>query len=317
MENLFAVAVQVGVLFALMAVGFVCRKRRLLNDVCVKGIVDLLVLVVTPALVLHAFERPFAPSMLRGLGFAALFAFAGHLAAIAFVTVFLRHRDTAKQNVLRVAAVFSNAGFMGVPLEQALLGDVGVFYGVVYVGIFNLVIWSWGYCTMRGVSMRTLTGSSAKLMFINPGTVGIALGLPLFFSSFTLPTVLHVPVKCLADLNTPLAMIVIGYYLAGAKPGAMFRLPHAYVAAVFRLVAYPLLMIGALVVFRNPLALDPTMMLALVVSASAPVAAMTSMLAAKYGSDVELSVGLVSGTTLLSILTMPAVISFAMSVFGM
>ena len=313
MDNLITVATQVGILFALMSVGFVCRKRGLLTDASIRGIVDILVVVVTPALVLHAFQRPFDPAMLRGLGFVALAAGVGHAIAIGLVSLLVRHRNKPTQNVLRVAAVFSNAGFMGIPLDQAILGDEGVFYGVVYVGVFNIVMWSWGYCTIRNVSPRALMGPAAKSMFINPGTVGLALGLPVFFASYTLPPVLHEPVKGLADLNTPLAMIVIGYYLAGARFGALFTTAAAYASAAFRLVGFPLLMIGALHLLKGRLALDRTMMLALVVSAAAPVAALTSMLAAKYESDVDMSVGIVSGTTLLSILTMPPVIAFAMN----
>lgn len=314
MQNLFTVATQVGVLFALMAVGFASRKAKLFGDAAVKGMVDLLVVVVTPALVLHAFQRPFEASMLRGLAFVGVFAILGHVAAIALVTAFIHHKAKATQSVLRVAAVFSNAGFMGIPLEHALLGDEGVFYGVVYVGVFNIVMWSWGYCTMRSLPFSGLKGPAARTMLVNPGTVGLALGLPVFFASFSLPTVLHEPVKCLADLNTPLAMIVIGYHLAGATAGPIFRTPAAWGAAAFRLGLYPLMMIGALALTSRFMALDRTMMLALVVSASAPVAALTSMLAAKYGGDVDMSVGLVSGTTLLSIFTMPPVIAFAMEV---
>ena len=314
MQNLFTVATQVGVLFALMAVGFASRKAKLFGDAAVKGIVDLLVVVVTPALVLHAFQRPFEASMLRGLVFVGVFAILGHVAAIALVTAFIHHKAAATQSVLRVAAVFSNAGFMGIPLEHALLGDEGVFYGVVYVGVFNIVMWSWGYCTMRALPFSGLKGPAARTMLVNPGTVGLALGLPVFFASFSLPTVLHEPVKCLADLNTPLAMIVIGYHLAGAAAGPIFRTPAAWGAAAFRLGLYPLMMIGALALTSRFMALDRTMMLALVVSASAPVAALTSMLAAKYGGDVDMSVGLVSGTTLLSVFTMPPVIAFAMEV---
>lgn len=314
MDNLITVATQVGILFALMAVGFACRKRGLLTDASIRGIVEILVVIVTPALVLHAFQRPYDPAMLRGLGFVALAAGVGHAVAIALVSVLIRHRRKPTQNVLRVAAVFSNAGFMGIPLDQAILGDAGVFYGVVYVGVFNIVMWSWGYCTIRNVPARALLGPAAQSMFVNPGTIGLALGLPVFFASYTLPSVLHEPVKCLADLNTPLAMIVIGYYLAGARFGALFTTGAAYVATAFRLLGFPLLMIGALWVLKDRLALDRTMMLALVVSASAPVAALTSMLAAKYDSDVDMSVGIVSGTTLLSILTMPPVIAFAMNV---
>ena len=56
------------------------------------------------------------------------------------------------------------------------------------------------------------------------------------------------------------------------------------------------------------------MMLAMAVAASAPVAAMVSMFAAKFRRDVDVSVAVVSGTTLLSILTMPVVIALAMTV---
>ncbi|MCR5414695.1 MAG: AEC family transporter [Kiritimatiellae bacterium] len=313
MSSLLSVATQVGSLFVLMAVGFACRKAKLFGDEAVKGMVDILVVIVTPALVLHVFQRPYEPSMLRGLVFVAAFALAGHLAAIILSTVLFRRGADPQSSVLRVASVFSNAGFMGIPLEQAILGETGVFYGVVYVGVFNVVMWSWGYCTMRQIPLGGLKG---RAMLVNPGTVGLALGLPVFFASFTLPPVLHGPVGFLAGLNTPLAMIVIGYHLAGAKLGRVAASADAWLAAAFRLLAYPLMMTGALALCAAPLAMDRTMMLALVVSASAPVAALTSMLAAKYGGDVDLSVGLVSGTTLLSIITMPPVIALAMAVLG-
>ena len=149
-------------------------------------------------------------------------------------------------------------------------------------------------------------------MWVNPGTVGIALGAPLFFCSAKLPTVIGVPVHHMANLNTPLAMIVIGYALAGAEFGKVLRTGAVYVATVVRLVVCPLLVIAALYPFRR--ALDRNMMLAMTVAASAPVAAMVSMFAQKFGRDVDVSVAVVSGTTLLSILTMPVVIAFAMGI---
>ena len=127
-----------------------------------------------------------------------------------------------------------------------------------------------------------------------------------------LPAVIGVPVHQIANLNTPLAMIVIGYYLAGAKLGKVARMSEVYAAAFVRLVGYPLAMIALMYPFRH--VLDRSMMLATVIAASAPVAAMVSMFAAKFGRDVDVSVGVVSGTTLVSILTMPVVIAFAMSV---
>ena len=149
-------------------------------------------------------------------------------------------------------------------------------------------------------------------MIVNPGTVGIAIGLPLFFASVSLPAILKTPISLLAGLNTPLAMLVIGFYLAGADFRRVVRMPSAYLAAAVRLVVFPLALLALLYPLRSHFPRE--MMLALVTAASAPVAAMVSMFASKFSRDVDLSVGLVSGTTLLSIITMPPVIALAMEV---
>jgi predicted permease len=153
---------------------------------------------------------------------------------------------------------------------------------------------------------------SLRPMVVNPGTVGIAIGLPLFFASLSLPAILKTPISLLAGLNTPLAMLVIGFYLAGADFRRVVRMPSAYLAAAVRLVVFPLALLALLYPLRSHFPRE--MMLALVTAASAPVAAMVSMFASKFSRDVDLSVGLVSGTTLLSIFTMPPVIALAMEV---
>ena len=309
MDNLLTVAEQVAVLFVLIGCGALLRKLKLVGDGAVEGLVNLLILVVTPCLIVDVFQRPFDPSMLKGLAVAFAVGAAGHVAVILLATLFVRHPDANVRRPLLLAAVFSNAGFMGIPLEQAILGDGGVFYGIVYVVVFNLFMWSWGIGRMKG-DAGSATGSLR--MWVNPGTVGIALGLPLFFLSVRLPAVIGTPVHELANLNTPVAMIVIGYCLCGAKLGRVVKMPSVYVATAIRLVAYPLLMIAAMFPFRH--VFDRDMMLAVVIAASAPVAAMVSMFAAKFGRDVDVSVAVVSGSTIVSILTMPVIIALAMEV---
>ena len=321
MQNLATVAAQVGVLFALMAVGAVCRRVRLVDETAVKGMVNVLLLIVTPSLIVDSFQRPFDSSMMHGFFWAFAIASFAHFAIILLARLFSRGDDKSRP-VLRLAMVFSNAGFMGIPLEQAILGAEGVFYGIVYVVVFNFFMWSWGLYEMRGQVPLSNSNSRLQLskerwrslrpMIVNPGTVGIAIGLPLFFASLSLPAILKTPISLLAGLNTPLAMLVIGFYLAGADFRRVVRMLSAYLAAAVRLMAYPLAMVALLYPLRAHFPRE--MMLALVTAASAPVAAMVSMFASKFERDVDLSVGLVSGTTLLSILTMPPVIAFAMEV---
>ena len=310
LDGFILTAQQVGVLFALIAVGYVCRKANFLSDAFVKGCVNLLLLIVTPCLIVHVFQRPFTGTALANLGLALAFAFAAHLIGIVFAEICFRRTDERQRGVLKFATVFSNGGFMAIPLEYALLGPDGTFYGALYVVMFNFLCWTYGLKVMCG----HLKDMNHRILFINPGTVGIAIGLPLFLTSTTLPVILHDPLKYIADLNTPLAMIVIGFYLADARFSAYFRCVPALVASALRLVVIPALVLSGLVAARG-MHLDPTMAIALTASASAPVAAMDTMFASKYGRDVDVSVGLVAVTTILSVATMPILVGISMWFF--
>ena len=280
-------AQQVGVLFTLMAVGYVCRRRGLFSDAFVKGAVNLLLLVVTPCLIIHVFQRPFTKELLANLGMALAAAFFAHGVGLLFAETCFRRVDEMRKGILKFGTVFSNGGFMAIPLEYALLGAEGAFYGAVYVVVFNLLCWTYGLKVMCG----HLKDLDKRILFVNPGTIGITVGLPLFLTSTTLPQLIGEPIRYLSELNTPLAMIIIGYYLADARFSAYFRCAPALVASGLRLLVIPSIVLAVLMMIRG-FGLDPVMAVALTASASAPVAAMDSMFAAKYGKDVDLSVGL-------------------------
>ena len=309
-DGFLLTAQQVGVLFTLMAVGYVCRRKGLFSDAFVKGAVNLLLLIVTPCLIIHVFQRPFTKELLANLGMALATAFFAHGVGLLFAETCFRRVDDMRKGILKFGTVFSNGGFMAIPLEYALLGAEGAFYGAVYVVVFNLLCWTYGLKVMCG----HLKDLDKRILFVNPGTIGITVGLPLFLTSTTLPQLIGEPIRYLSELNTPLAMIIIGYYLADARFAAYFRCTPALVASVLRLLVIPSIVLVSMTMIRR-FGLDPVMAVALTASASAPVAAMDSMFAAKYGKDVDLSVGLVSVTTLISIITMPLIVGVAMSIF--
>ena len=326
LDSLSLVSKQVGVLFALMVVGFLCNRRKLLNAVAIKGVTELLVLIVTPCVIVHSFiQQKFAVSLLGDLGWALAVSVFAHVVGAAIAFLCLRDRDPNRGGVLRFAVIFSNAGFMGIPLEYALLGADGVFFGAMYVVVFNLVCWSLGVAVM----CRGMKNVGLRALFVNAGTVGVALGLPFFLFSLKLPEVVGRPVEMLADLNTPLAMIMVGWYLAESVKGTMenvkvndgpsFILHSSFFifkVAALRLVAVPLVVIAALVGVRACVpALNPVMAVAISTAAAAPTAALTTVIAARYDKDVSTATNLVSGTTLLSILTMPPIVGFALWLF--
>ena len=318
LENLLLVSKQVGILFALMAVGFLCNRRRIIDAAAIKGFTELLVLIVTPCIIMHSFmQQAFAPSLLGDLGWALAASVFAHVVGSVIAILFFRGGDLRREGVMRFAVIFSNAGFMGIPLEYAILGPKGVFFGAMYVVVFNLACWSWGVFVM----CRGAKAVGWKSVLVNPGTVGVALGMPFFLFSIKLPDVVGVPVELLAGLNTPLAMIVAGWYLAeSVKLGVESAKCLSFSAAkvvVLRLLVVPLAVIGALACARAFISdFNPVMAVALATAACAPVAALTTVIAARYDRDVSTATGLVAGTTLLSILTMPPIVGFALWLFG-
>ncbi|MBQ1616465.1 MAG: AEC family transporter, partial [Ruminococcus sp.] len=98
--------------------------------------------------------------------------------------------------------------------------------------------------------------------------------------------------------------------LTNAKLKQAFTSLGSYVAMAIRLLVIP---VGVLFAMA-PFGIDRNMIIAFVIACSAPTAATTTMVAAKFGRDVELSVGIVAASTLLSIITMPVVVGLAYTV---
>ena len=303
LTNFLTVAEQVVVLFILIGIGVLCGKTGILKQHAVKCCSDLVLIVVTPCIIIQSFQRPYDPAMLKGLGLACLIALLIHIGTILLSHLLLHDPVAARERVLRVGAVLSNAGFMSLPLQNALLGDEGVFYGAAYVAVFNLILWSYGLVEMSG-SRQNL---SPRKLILNPGVLSITVGLVLFLGSILLPDVLAAPMGHLAALNTPLPMLIIGFYLGQTNLKAALRDAHSYTAMALRLLVVPLVALGILYLCG----IRGTLLVSMIIAASAPVAASTTMFATKYECDTGLSVNLVSLSTLFSLITMPLIVGLA------
>lgn len=305
-ENFIMIAQQVLVLFILIGVGFVCGKKGILTDASSKKITDIVLYVVTPCVMLSAFQRDFSMELLGNIFITALCAAATILATIFISKLIFHDKDEARKKVLQFSAIFSNCGFMSLPLQKAILGDDGWFYGSIFVAIFNVIVWSYGLVMMSGDKKQM----SIKKLAFNPGIVGVLIALILFVLRIKLPYIVSQPIDYLAALNTPLPMLIIGFYLSQADLKKAFTDAGAYLAMAVRLVVVPLLSM----IIMWLLNVDKTIMIACVIASSAPTAATTTMFSAKYDRDVELSVSIVASTTLVSIVTMPIIVALSQSI---
>ena len=292
---------QVLILFVLIGVGFVCGKAHIINEAASKVMADVVLYFATPCVIIHSFQQQLTAERVRGLLIALASAVAIHVLAIVAATLLFQKDEEKRRRVLRFAVVFSNAGYMALPLQKAVLGDEGVFYGAVFVAVFNLTIWSWGLLTMSG-DKKSL---SVKKLVLNPGVIGLVIGVVVFLTQWKLPEVLAQPITHLGNLNTPVPMLLIGYFLSKTDLRLAFHDSRSFVCMAARLFLVPLVALGGMYLCG----IRGEVLVSMVIAASAPVAAATTMFATKFDADTSLSVNMVSLSTLCSVVTMPLIVA--------
>lgn len=303
LQNFLIVSQQVLVLCCLMALGFICNKIHWLDAKAVKSITNIVLFFVTPCVIIDSFSRDVDPSLISGLIVAAVIAFFTFGFSIAFAHLCIKDKDKDIERVYRYASIFGNCGFMALPLEHAVLGDIGTFYGTAFIAMFNLIVWTYGVWLMSGDKANI----KAKALLTNPGLIGTVIGILLLVTGFRFPSVISTTIGYMADLNTPLPMIVIGYYLGNLSVKKIVSNKKQYLIAFYRLLLIP----GVMLVIMHFAKVDPVVMVVSTIAASAPTAANTAMFATLYDKDAELGAQLMSVTTLLSLITLPLLVALA------
>lgn len=302
MTAFFTTAQQVTIMLILIMLGFLLAKVKIFTDEGAKSMTNMVLYLVTPCVIIKSFIREFDVNTLKDIGLSFAGALGAHIIYIITAHLVIRHKTYSRECVLRYSVIFANCGYMALPLLEAIIGDDGVLYATSFIAIFNLIAWSYGIVLISG-DKRYI---SPKKMLINPGMIAIAIGLVLFFCSVSqdkIPAVIYKPIEHLSFLNTPLPMTIIGYHLSKANFKKIFTDAGALLAIALRLVAMPAVVLGVLYLCG----MRGTMLEASVICAAAPVAANTTMFAAKYEQDTELSVNMVSLSTVISVATIPVI----------
>ncbi len=302
LNSAFSLAGQVVQLFILMTVGFICSKTKLISGKGVKEFVNILLYIVTPCLIVNSFlSVEFNNETINSLLIATGCAIVSHIIGI-IVSFVVNDSNEKKKSVLRFGTIFSNAGYMGLPLAQAVFGAEGVFYASIYVVMFNVIQWTYG------ISLYDKGKNSLLKVLINPGTIGVIIGLPLFLLKVSLPDIIFTPINYLSSLNTPLAMMITGYYFTCSKLNVGMNNFKMWLVVILRLIAVPLI---SLVIFKYLFKIDGVLLCCCILPVSAPTAVNTMVLASKFESDTDLGLKLITITTLLSIITMPVILALA------
>lgn len=295
-NNFIVVTASVFSLFLMMGVGFLFGRKGLLGEQTISQMSKLLLTVAAPALVIESLQVDFSVELLKTLGIALMVTVLLYVLYGGMVLLLFRRQPEATRSVLRFGVMFGNIGFMGMPLILSVLGQEAVIFCAISLIVFNIGNWTYGVALLgEKISLRKAVA--------NPGVIGGAIALALFLLRIRLPGPILSAVGYIGDLNTPLAMVVIGGQMASADLPATFRQSRLYLAAALKLVAVPLLTVLVLAPFH----LDSMLVMTLAILSGCPTAGATSMFAQMFRKDTVSAAQLVTLSTILCIATLPLV----------
>ena len=290
---------QIAIMALLIAVGWVLRRKNFLSEQGTKELGAILLRIIIPCVIVKSYIVPYSRERLLELALSAGLALLGFIAAmlIAYAVYGKRRR------IENFAAAFCNAGFIGIPLAQAAIEEDGVFYVAASVALLNLFQWTYGVYIMtdRRDAIR------AKTIATNPVVIAIVVGVVLFVGRIPVPEILTSTLGYIAGMNTPVAMILMGTYLARVSWRELLD-RRAYSCVLLRLVVIPavVLMLFWLLPVSNT-----AVVMAVFLAAATPVGANICVFAQQYNSDYPFSVVTVCLSTVLSVVTIPLLSTLA------
>lgn len=305
------------VMFLMLAVGFFCRKIGWIDDVASKRLSTLIIKVGQPMMIIDALVNVeyTNENLKQGLLILAIGLFLHLLmAAIAF-PLCLSYKDLNERKITEFSLIFTNCGFIGLPILGAIFGSIGKFYGAFFLISFNLFMYIWGLMILG--RKRDDIRMTPKKAVINFGSIPCAIGVGLYLlrnpalNNPLIGTVIDdaflMLFAKLAALCLPISVLITGALLATRTPKQLFCSWKIYLFSLCKLIVIPsiVFIICKLLGFSDDIVMFATAVTAL------PTASIISMFSETYDISPGYASQTVGVSSLLCLGTLPLMVTLA------
>ena len=308
MSHFFLVLYQIGIFVMLLSLGVLCRKIRILNEVSLYSISQLVVKVALPAFIFVNTANSTSREVLLGALPILLAALSLYTVLILLSTVLEKafRLKGNRRNVFRMCLMFGNGGLIGVPLAVGIYPENAlVYFGLITV-IDMVMIWTYGVALSYDVESEGAKGYRLTIrkflrMMINPALISVLLSIVFILFGLKLPGIVNTVLEKTGNLLSPLGMIYMGAMLNWKSVKASLRRTEIYAEILLKMLVVPLLFFFVMLKIGLPEDMAGTF----AVFAGLPTFMVSMMLAKNNGSDGDYAVGFVMMTTLACLVTYP------------
>ena len=261
-------------MFVLIMIGYVLCRKKLITLQGSGEMGKILLNVVIPCVIINSFwcERTAekTATLLQG----SVIAVVVMAVAVIISTLVYGLRD----GVSCFSSAFSNAGFIGIPLVQAVLGSSAVFYLSLMIVLVNVLQWTYGLYVLTGDKGKMKMSVVAK----NPVVISVVAGVVIYLMNLPRFAFTDTLISSITAVNTPVAMLVTGVYLAQSPLSDIISDRRTWMVSILRLLVIPA--VSLLVMKLFPFGTQE-MKVAIMIAAACPVGSNVSIFAQQVGAS--------------------------------
>ncbi|MBQ3488001.1 MAG: AEC family transporter [Clostridia bacterium] len=296
---------QTAFLLCFIVLGYILTRWKFVQENAQAVLSRLENCVFIPALVLGTFIGNFTTEKLSSAWRLFLGSFVLGLAAIALALLCARlcGRSKYERDIYTYGLSFSNFGFMGNAVVSALFPDIFMEYLIFTLPLWTL-IYLWGVpVLLLGDGAEKPTLRQRLKAFQNPMLACTLLGMAIGLLGIPVPGFLSFAVSAAGSCMSPIAMLLTGMTIARSELGQILRIRGVYVATFLRLLVFPLLFMGIMVLipFREVFATCAVCSLAM------PLGLNTIIVPSGLGKDTKVASGMALVSHILSCVTIPLI----------
>lgn len=296
---------QMIIFFILTLIGVYSRKKGLINSDNQKQLSGIVINIGNPAMIISGSmdKENLVPanelllSLLIATGIFAIMIF------LAFFIPKLFGFSHKHHGIVKLMLIFSNIGFMGMPMVSSIYGTKALMYVTVFLLPFNILVYTYGIYVLQKNNKASKENNKLSNI-LNIGVISCFISIILYFLPIETPYFISETIYMLSKITGPLSMMIIGASMLDIKWKEVFSDFRLILFSILKMIILPIIMLFILKgIINNNILLGVSLIML-----ATPVGSMTAMLASQYNEEsYPLAAKGVAMTTVMSVVTIPLI----------
>ena len=295
-------------LFAIVVVGYVAGRLGYMGDTFDKRLSKLVIDITCPALILSSAMTGELPDRRYILPLLAISTIT--YVVLTGVALWLPRFLTKKKDdegAIGFAMMFGNVGFMGYPIVASIFGHEAVFYAAVLNVVNTFAVFTIGTILITGKNEVQGPRFQKKVLYSTPMLSAYLTMLIVALEIKDIPAFISQPLTMIGNITVPAALLIIGSSMSQLPLRALLGNRTVYATTLMRLAILP---VGIHFLFLALGWFPPFVVGINTVVIAMPVATYGTILCLRHGKDTTLITEVTFITTLLSMLTIPLLVTW-------